>query len=166
MAEQAPCSAQRLEKPGKQGSHGQRDEDEPGGRLHDEICTTHRLSVLAGQSHDRETEKASDRAEPADRRSDVRRKRQLTRAGVPSALLLQLGEGQRQVLSAAGAGGLVLVLLISLAVMVPLQRKIIVTPVSQEAELEAMRERWFTGNLGRPVLSVTSFASLVVAVVV
>jgi hypothetical protein len=87
-------------------------------------------------------------------------------AGSAIGFAIAVEDTARRVLSAAGAGGLMLVLLASLAVMVPLQRKIIVTPASQEAELEAMRSRWFTGNLGRSVLSVTSFALLVVAVVV
>ena len=72
------------------------------------------------------------------------------------------GESARAV-AALGAGGLVLVLLASLAVLVPLQRRIIGMPVTRTRDIEAMRLRWFTGNLGRSILSVASFALLVVA---
>ena len=68
-----------------------------------------------------------------------------------------------RVVSALGAGGFVLVLLASLAVLVPLQRRIIAMPVARTGDIEAMRLRWFSGNLGRSVLSVASFALLGVA---
>jgi hypothetical protein len=49
--------------------------------------------------------------------------------------------------------------------MVPLQRRIIATR-GETADIEAMRLRWFSGNLGRSVLSILSFALLVVATTV
>jgi hypothetical protein len=58
------------------------------------------------------------------------------------------------------------VLLASLAVLVPLQRRIIATPSAQAEDIEAMRLRWFSGNLGRSLLSVASFVLLVVATIV
>ena len=71
-----------------------------------------------------------------------------------------------RLLAAAGAAGLILVLVASLAVLVPLQRRLIATPVAEAAEIEAMRARWFGGNLGRSVLSVASFTLLVVAAII
>ncbi len=75
-------------------------------------------------------------------------------------------DGSARLFAALGAGGLILVLLASLAVLVPLQRRIIATAPAQADDIEAMRHRWFSGNLGRSVLSVASFALLVVATVV
>jgi hypothetical protein len=75
-------------------------------------------------------------------------------------------DGSARLFAALGAGGFILVLLASLAVLVPLQRRIIATPSAQAQEIEAMRLRWFSGNLGRSLLSVASFALLVVATTV
>jgi hypothetical protein len=75
-------------------------------------------------------------------------------------------DGWARLFGALGAGGLILVLLASLAVLVPLQRRIIATAPAQADDIEAMQHRWFSGNLGRSVLSVASFALLVVATVV
>jgi hypothetical protein len=86
-------------------------------------------------------------------------------AGAAIGFAVAVDDTSRRVLAAAGAGGLILVLVASFTVMVPLQRRIIARAAS-EAELEAMRERWFTGNFGRSILSVASFALLVVGAVV
>ena len=75
-------------------------------------------------------------------------------------------DGWARLLAALGAAGFVLVLLASLAVLVPLQRRIVATPVTDAGDIEAMRLRWFTGNLGRSVLSLVSFALMVLAAVV
>jgi anthrone oxygenase-like protein len=75
-------------------------------------------------------------------------------------------DGSARLFAALGAGGFILVLLASLAVLVPLQRRIIATPSAQAQEIEAMRRRWFSGNLGRSLLSVASFALLVIATTV
>lgn len=74
-------------------------------------------------------------------------------------------DGWARLLAALGAAGFIVVLLASLAVMVPLQRRIIATPGEVDA-VDAMRLRWFSGNLGRSLLGVTSFALLVLATVV
>jgi hypothetical protein len=50
------------------------------------------------------------------------------------------------------------VLVGSFAVLVPLQRRIIAAPLASQAEIDAMRLRWFSGNLGRTALAVASFA--------
>jgi hypothetical protein len=75
-------------------------------------------------------------------------------------------DGSARVLAAVGAGGFVLVLLASLAIMVPLQRRIIATGATEGGDVEAMRTRWFSGNLGRSILSLVSFALVAVAAVI
>ncbi len=75
-------------------------------------------------------------------------------------------DGSARLVAALGAAGFILVLLASLAVLVPLQRRIIATAPREAEDLEAMRSRWFSGNLGRSLLSVVSFALLVVASVI
>jgi hypothetical protein len=73
--------------------------------------------------------------------------------------------GSARLLAALGAGGFILVLLASLALLVPLQRRIIATPRAELGDIEAMRTRWFSGNLGRSILSVASFALLAIAAI-
>ena len=72
-------------------------------------------------------------------------------------------DGSARLVAALGAGGFLVVLAASFAVLVPLQRRIIATPAARSAEIEAMQRRWFTGNLGRSLLSVASFALIAVA---
>ncbi len=60
-----------------------------------------------------------------------------------------------------GTGGFVAVLIGSLAVLVPLQRRIIECP-DPEAVGE-MRQRWFSGHIGRSFLSVLSFVATALA---
>jgi hypothetical protein len=83
-------------------------------------------------------------------------------AGIAFALT---ADGWARVLALLGAAGFIIVLLASVAVMVPLQRRIIATH-GQADHIEAMRGRWFSGNLGRSLLSVVSFALLAVAATV
>ena len=45
----------------------------------------------------------------------------------------------------------------SVAVLLPLQRRIIVDAGAQRPDFEAMRVRWFRGHLARSVLSLASF---------
>ena len=83
-----------------------------------------------------------------------------------SAIAFAVAEdGWARLLAALGAAGFVLVLVASLAILVPLQRRIIATPVGDADGIEAMRHRWFSGNLGRSLLSVVSFGLVVVAAV-
>ena len=83
-------------------------------------------------------------------------------AGIGFALT---AEGSARLFAALGAAGFIIVLVASLAVMVPLQRRIIATR-GQADDIEAMQRRWFSGNLGRTLLSVVSFALLAVAATV
>ncbi len=71
-----------------------------------------------------------------------------------------------RVVAAVGAAGFVIVLIASLTILVPLQRRIIAMPGERTGDIEPMRQRWFSGNLGRSLLSVTSFALVVVAAVI
>jgi hypothetical protein len=75
-------------------------------------------------------------------------------------------DGAARLLALLGAAGFVVVLLASLAFLVPLQRRIVSTPQGEPENLEAMRSRWFNGNLGRSVLAVVSFVLIVLAAVV
>ena len=75
-------------------------------------------------------------------------------------------DGAARLFAALGASGFIVVLAASLAVLVPLQRRIIAAPPGDAEDVMAMRLRWFTGNLGRSALSIISFAMTVVAAVV
>ena len=71
--------------------------------------------------------------------------------------------GSARLVAALGAAGFLLVLAASLAFLVPLQRRIIAMPAARAAEIDVMRQRWFSGNLGRSLLSVTSFVLVAIA---
>ena len=75
-------------------------------------------------------------------------------------------DGSGRALAVAAAVGFVATLGGSLGYLVPLQRRIIATPVQQAASIEEMRLRWFTGNLGRSVLATAAFVLAVGAVTV
>ncbi|MDQ4069800.1 MAG: DUF1772 domain-containing protein [Actinomycetota bacterium] len=70
-------------------------------------------------------------------------------------------DGPQRLLAIVGTGGFVAVLIGSLAVLVPLQRRIIECP-DPEAVGE-MRQRWFSGHLGRSSLSVLAFVATALA---
>ncbi len=99
------------------------------------------------------------------RRTDIVQPALAAVAAVAGIGFAVTADGGSRVLAALGAAGLIVVLLASLAVLVPLQRRIIATG-GQAGDVQAMQRRWFSGNLGRSVLSVVSFALLVVAVTI
>jgi hypothetical protein len=68
-----------------------------------------------------------------------------------------------RVVALAGTVGFVATLLASLAVLVPLQRAILATPLDESDAIEGMRLRWFRGNLGRSVLATLAFAAIAAA---
>lgn len=70
-------------------------------------------------------------------------------------------DGAQRVLALVGAGGFIVVLIASLAVLVPLQRRII--DCDDPEAIGEMRERWFGGNLGRSSLSVAAFVATAIA---
>ena len=71
--------------------------------------------------------------------------------------------GASSLLAAIGAAGLVVILIASLAVLVPLQRRIVGSPGLAEREVVQMRDRWLRGHRGRSVVAMASFGVLVVA---
>ena len=71
------------------------------------------------------------------------------------------GDGAERVLAVVGAAGFLAVLIASVAVLVPLQRRIVDCP--RPEAIGEMRGRWFRGNLGRSAVSVAAFAATAVA---
>jgi hypothetical protein len=89
----------------------------------------------------------------------------------PAFLVIAIASGIAFSLNAGGTGrplgfisaaGFLIVLFASLAVLVPLQRRMLAHP--NDPEMDAMRRRWFSGHLGRTALSVVSFGLLAGAV--
>ena len=90
----------------------------------------------------------------------------LLTSAVSAAIFAARSEGAASLLGAAGAAGLALALAGSVAFLVPLQRRIIATPLHQADAIEAMGLRWFRGNLGRSILATASFALVAAAAAV
>ncbi len=99
------------------------------------------------------------------RRTDIVQPALAVVAAISGIAFALTEDGWARLLAALGAAGFIVVLLASLAVMVPLQRRIVATRGEGEG-VDAMRLRWFSGNLGRSILGVASFAVTVVATVV
>ncbi|HEV3407108.1 MAG TPA: DUF1772 domain-containing protein, partial [Gaiellaceae bacterium] len=99
------------------------------------------------------------------RRTDIVQPALAVVAAISGIAFALTEDGWARVLAALGAAGFIVVLLASLAVMVPLQRRIIATRGERE-DVDAMRLRWFSGNLGRSILGIASFAVTVVATIV
>ena len=72
-------------------------------------------------------------------------------------------DGMARVLALVGAAGFVATLAASLAILVPLQRRIVGTPPAEAKAIGEMRVRWFSGHLGRSMLAAASFVALAVA---
>ena len=100
------------------------------------------------------------------RRTDKVQPALLVVAAVSAIGFAVTANGSARLFAALAAGGFVIVLLASLSVLVPLQRRIIAAPLAHAADIEAMRLRWFRGNLARSLLAVASFVLMVVATVV
>jgi hypothetical protein len=95
------------------------------------------------------------------RRTDMIQPALLVTAVISAAAVAVTHDGDAAMLAALGAAGLVLVLGASAAFLVPLQRRLIATPLEQPDAIEAMRRRWFRANLGRSVVSTIAFAVMV-----
>lgn len=65
--------------------------------------------------------------------------------------------GAARILALIGASGFLATLIGSVAVLVPLQRRMISSSSPESGPLERMRQRWFTGHVGRTVVGVASF---------
>jgi hypothetical protein len=87
----------------------------------------------------------------------------LVAAIIASAGFVLTSEGVARMLAVAGATGFVVTLIGSLAVLVPLQRALIATPVGEREAIEGMRLRWFRGNLGRSLIATAAFALVATA---
>ena len=97
------------------------------------------------------------------RRTDMVQPALLVAAIVSAAAFALTTDGSARVLASVGAAGFVVTLAASLALLVPLQRRIVATPPAEAGALDKMRARWFGGNLGRSMLAVASFVAVAVA---
>ena len=100
------------------------------------------------------------------RRTDKVQPALLVVAIVSSLAFAVSGQGAASALAWVGAAGFVVTLVASVAVLVPLQRRIIAEARAQGSDIEDMRGRWFRGHLGRSVLSLASFVSVTLAATV
>ncbi len=87
----------------------------------------------------------------------------LVTGAASAAAFAVTSKGAAAALATAGAAGLVLALIGSLAVLVPLQRRLITIGARNGETIEEMRARWFRGNLGRSVMATVSFALIAAA---
>ena len=100
-----------------------------------------------------ETLRRTDKVQPA-----------LLVAAIASAAGFALtADGPARVLALAGAAGFVVTLAASIAILVPLQRRIVTTPPAEAKAIDEMRARWFRGHLGRSMLAAASFVVVAVA---
>ncbi len=97
------------------------------------------------------------------RRTDKVQPALLVAAIVSAAGFALTAEGSARVLASVGAAGFIATLAASIAILVPLQRRIVATPPAEAGAIEKMRARWFRGNLGRSMLAVASFVAVAVA---
>ncbi len=96
------------------------------------------------------------------RRTDMVQPALLIAAIAGSAGFGATADGSSRTLALVGGVAFLAVLIASVLVLVPLQRRI-VKDVDPET-IGAMRERWFRGHFGRALLSVAGFATTAVAV--
>jgi hypothetical protein len=80
-----------------------------------------------------------------------------------AAVFAATSDGAAALLAAAGAAGLLLALVGSVAVLVPLQRRLIAIGAANGETIAEMRARWLRGNLGRSILATVSFALIAAA---
>src|SRR3712207_3062659 len=97
------------------------------------------------------------------RRTDKVQPALLVAAIVSAAGFALTADGSARVLASVGAAGFVVTLVASLAILVPLQRRIVATPPAKAKAIDEMRACWFRGHLGRSVLSAASFVAVAVA---
>ena len=97
------------------------------------------------------------------RRTDKVQPALLVAAIVSTAGFALTADGLARVLAFVGAAGFVVTLAASLAILVPLQRRIVVTLPSEVKAIDELRARWFRGHLGRSMLGAASFVAVAVA---
>jgi Domain of unknown function (DUF1772) len=71
--------------------------------------------------------------------------------------------GAAQILALVGTSGFLATLIGSVAVLVPLQRRMISSSSLEAGALDQMRRRWLGGHLGRTVVAVASFLLVALA---
>jgi anthrone oxygenase-like protein len=101
----------------------------------------------------RETLRRTDKVQPA----------LLVAAIVSAAGFALAADGLARVLALVGAAGFVVTLAASIAILVPLQRRIVATSPAGAKAIDEMRARWFRGHLGRSMLAAVSFVAIAVA---
>ena len=97
------------------------------------------------------------------RRTDKVQPALLVAAIVAAAWFALTADGLARVLALVGSAGFVVTLAASIAILVPLQRRIVATPPAKAKAIDEMRARWFRGHLGRSMLSTASFVAIAVA---
>src|SRR5918993_2399186 len=97
------------------------------------------------------------------RRTDKVQPALLVAAIVSTAGFALTADGLARVLAFVGAAGFVVTLAASLAILVPLQQRIVATPPAEAKAIDEMRARWFRGHLGRSMLGAASFVAVAVA---
>jgi hypothetical protein len=74
--------------------------------------------------------------------------------------------GAARILALIGASGFLATLIGSVAVLVPLQRRMVSSRTLEAGALERMRHLWFRGHVGRTVVGMASFLLVASAVAV
>jgi len=101
--------------------------------------------------------------EPTLRRTDKVQPVLLVAAIVSASGFALTADSSARVLALVGAAGFVVTLAASIAVLVPLQRRIVATPPAEAKAIDEMRTRWFRGHLGRSMFAAASFVAAAVA---
>jgi anthrone oxygenase-like protein len=97
------------------------------------------------------------------RRTDKVQPALLVTAIVSAAGFALTADGSERLLALAGIAGFVATLAASIAILVPLQRRIVATPPAEAKVIDEMRTRWVRGHLGRSMLAATLFVAVSVA---
>ena len=97
------------------------------------------------------------------RRTDKIQPALLIAGAISAVVFAVVSDGWARVLAGLGAAGLALTLAASVAILVPLQRRIVAGAREEPDAIEEMRARWFRGNLGRATLATAAFAALAAA---
>jgi hypothetical protein len=100
------------------------------------------------------------------RRTDKVQPALLAAAIVSASAFVLTADGPARVLALIGAAGFVVTLAASIAILVPLQRRIVATSAAEAKVIDEMRARWFRGHLGRSMLAAASFVAVAVAATV
>ena len=107
----------------------------------------------------------------ADFAGTIRRADRMQPALLVIAIVTAFGFGigasaMARTLALIAAAGFLVTLVASVAVLVPLQRRIIASSPQQPDRIEALRRRWFTGHRGRSALAAACFTLASIAAVV